>query len=303
MKKLIVNADDFGWSDSVNRGIIAGHQNGIVSSTSVMVNMPGFEGAVDLARANPALGVGLHLNLVRGRAAAAPERIPSLVDREGFFRRSATALLRDLWGRRVSPLEIAREWRAQAERLLKAGIRPTHLDSEKHLHALPGLAPILVELGRAIGVPAFRRVSFERLTPRVLLWRSSYKMIGLATGTALGLALVGRAGIRPLRAPDRTVGLTAAGHLTVGELLRILRRVASGISELVVHPGLVDQECREISAHCGGAFIDAHREGELQTLTDPLVSAACRERGIQLVDFGALTEEADRASVPPAPGR
>src|SRR5262245_39333828 len=127
-KRLIVNADDFGLTDGVNRAVVDGHRNGIVTSTTLMANGSAFESAVEIALHELRLGVGVHLNLVEGRPIAPPNSIGTLVDRMGRLAHRPASLAARVATGRVSLDDVERELRAQIERVLVTGLRPTHLD-------------------------------------------------------------------------------------------------------------------------------------------------------------------------------
>ncbi|HEV2667612.1 MAG TPA: ChbG/HpnK family deacetylase, partial [Blastocatellia bacterium] len=136
-RRLIVNADDFGLTNGVNCAIIEGHTRGLVSSATLMANMPAFDAAVRLAKDHPSLGVGLHFNITQGRPVAGASRVGSLIDDRGEFWGTSTAFLRRMLAGRLKIEEVVIELRAQIEKALNAGLRLTHVDSHKHTHALP----------------------------------------------------------------------------------------------------------------------------------------------------------------------
>ncbi|MGN7469125.1 chitin disaccharide deacetylase [Brevibacillus sp. SAFN-007a] len=142
--KLIVNADDFGYSKGVNLGIIEAHRAGVVTSATVMVNMSGFEHAVQLANETPTLGVGIHLVLTCG--APVSQNVPSLTDEQGRFRRERDFL-------HASPEEVERELRCQLETFLQTGLPLTHIDSHHHVHAHPAILPIVLRLAKEYRLP------------------------------------------------------------------------------------------------------------------------------------------------------
>lgn len=148
MIKLIVNADDFGYSRGINYGIIDAHQTGIVNSTTMMMNMPGVNHAVELAKANPKLQVGIHLVLTCGRPLLSD--VPSLVDENGNFKR-LTDFMND---RDLSLSELEREWTAQIELSLETGLIPSHFDSHHHVHAIPEFLPVVQKLSRKYSLSA-----------------------------------------------------------------------------------------------------------------------------------------------------
>lgn len=285
--ELIVNADDFGWSEAVNRGIVECHRRGIVTSASLMANGVAFDHAVAAARDNPTLGVGVHLNLLRGRALSKVSRVPALTDAAGRFVRGPTRLVLAILTRRVPAVEVEREWSAQIERVLGAGIVPTHLDSEKNLHGLPILASIVVKLAQRYDIRAVRRVTFEAPLTGATRQAGFYRMAALAAATGLGLGWPRAGGDRLLA--RHTVGMSLAGHLNAEVLCSLIRRLPPGPCELMVHPGYVDDSTRRASADYGGhVYIDAHREQELAALTDARVLETCRDSGWALVTFGGL---------------
>lgn len=150
MIKLIVNADDFGYSRGVNYGIIDAHINGIVNSATMMMNMPGVTHAVELAKENPQLQVGIHLVLTCGKPLLA--EVPSLVNENGSFKRiSEFKEQSDL-----SLDELAREWSAQIEKFLETGLTPTHFDSHHHVHTIPAFLPVVQMLSKKYNLSARR---------------------------------------------------------------------------------------------------------------------------------------------------
>jgi predicted glycoside hydrolase/deacetylase ChbG (UPF0249 family) len=163
---LIVNADDFGISEGVNRGIAEAHRRGIVTSTTIMANMPAFDHAIQIARGLPGLGVGVHLNITSGYPILSSSQIPRLVGPAGWFH-PLSIVLRQLTLGLPDSAQIEAELGAQVERVMAAGITPTHLDSHHHVHVHPALQPIVIRLARRYGVRAIR--STAELDPRGML--------------------------------------------------------------------------------------------------------------------------------------
>lgn len=148
MKHLILNADDFGYSYGVNYGIIESHLRGVLTSTTLMAGMPGFDHAVSLAKAHPSLGVGVHLTLTCGRPVLTDHK--TLTEPNGDFHSQA------YYHNEEQPLdkdEVYREWKAQIEKVLAAGIEPTHLDSHHHVHTFRGLEDVFVRLACEYDLP------------------------------------------------------------------------------------------------------------------------------------------------------
>lgn len=152
MIKLIVNADDFGYSRGVNYGIIDAHKYGIVNSTTMMMNMPGVNHAVELAKEHPTLKLGIHLVLTCGKPLL--QDVPSLIDTQGNFKKLSD-FMND---KNLSLPELEREWTAQIDRFLDFGLTATHFDSHHHVHGIPEFLPVIQRLSRKYNLPV-RRIS------------------------------------------------------------------------------------------------------------------------------------------------
>lgn len=147
MKKLIINADDFGYSRGVNHAIIDCHQEGILSSTTFMSNMPGAEHAAELAKENPGLGVGVHLVMTCDRPLLDTHR--TIVDIQGNFR--SLAFYKGAFT--IDYEEVYAEWKAQIEAFLFFGLTPTHLDSHHHINSFGGFPDIFIQLAKEYNLP------------------------------------------------------------------------------------------------------------------------------------------------------
>jgi hopanoid biosynthesis associated protein HpnK len=290
MKRLIVNADDFGMTEGVNRAILEAHRHGIVTSTSLLTNGAAFASAVEIARSHPTLGVGVHLNLTEGSPASEPVRIPSLLTPQGSFSPGAPRLAWRLRTGRAALAEIEIEFRAQIDKVRAAGIEPTHLDGHQHVHMWPSVFVVTARLASHYGIGGVR-CSRERRAPlRGLLRRngsSGSKILAqFGVGAALGLLALGarktlrRAGVA---APDYFYGVSSTGFLDVAALEAILRDVPEGTSELMCHPGYADADLKAAPTR-----LLAQREIELDALTRPEISNLARGLGIELITYRAL---------------
>lgn len=278
--RLVVNADDFGISTRINEGIVRAHCEGIVTSTSLMAVGRAFAHAVECCNLVPTLDVGVHLTLVAEQPLL-PERT-SLVGDDGRFPEGAGALLRRWLRGRIRSADVRAEWSAQIERVLDHGIRVTHLDSHQHVHALPGLAEVCLELAARYQIP-FVRVPVEPLQWGQCMSRHDCnRMLGsLALRTCASLAgLTGKGkGISP---PLRFLGFQDGGRLDEPRLQRLLHSLRPGRAyELMCHPGLRPDEQ------------DLHRWGyghevELHTLASPVIRDEIAVRGIALCGFTDL---------------
>ncbi len=155
MKRLIVNADDFGMAESVNDGIIKGHQHGIITSASFMAGAKAAEHAAILARDNPSLGVGVHLCLTLVRPVADPAKIPSLAPR-GLLPGGPFPLMSRLLFGSIKIDEVEIELRAQIERTLALGIKPDHIDGHQHVHMMKRVFDVVMKLAEEYAIPAMR---------------------------------------------------------------------------------------------------------------------------------------------------
>lgn len=146
--KLIVNADDFGYSKGVNHGIVDSFKDGIVTSTTLLTTMPGAQHAFELAKENPTLDLGIHLTIDLGRPTLAATRVPHLIQENGEFKPynywlEATTIPTD---------EIYAEWKNQVDTAVEQGLELSHLDSHHHLHMLPSIFPIFSRLAHDYGL-------------------------------------------------------------------------------------------------------------------------------------------------------
>ena len=228
-RRLIVNADDFGLARSVSTGIIDAYRAGQLSSTTLMVNMPGTEEAVGLAERHPGLGVGLHFNLTEGRPLTDAR---SLVDTDGEFLLRGELIRRSARGH-LRPDEITRELTAQLDRFVSLGLSPTHLDSHQHVHMMPtifrAMAPVLSERIPALRVvvPAGRHTARSR--PATLAVNAMFRLSAASIRRRF-----------PGRTNDRFVSLhqLSASPPWDGDAYRSLidSLPSHGVTELMVHP-------------------------------------------------------------------
>lgn len=287
MKRLIVNADDFGYTRGVNAGIIRGFCEGIVTSTTIMANGDAFEDAVERAQANPKLGVGCHLVLVGGKCVAHAKDLGSLADSEGRLPASLPALLSKLSTGSVRREAIEAELRAQVARVFASGLRPTHFDSHKHTHAHPKVMEVVVRVAEEFKVTRIRK-PFE--DTKTLLWPviragvSSWKQ--RATALFAGLNASGfqkLASSHGIRTPDHFMGVAATGRLNRRAILAMIGALRDGVTELMCHPGKYDEELEESPTR-----LKQERELELNGLTHPDVKEAVRDHNVRLMTFQEL---------------
>ena len=290
VKNLIVNADDLGWTAGVNRGIAEAHRNGIVTSASLLANGAAFAGGVEVARENPRLSVGVHLNLSDGVPVAGREAVPSLLNEAGEFAGGPEGLLLKIAMRGLTEGEVEKEWEAQIRKARAAGVAVTHLDGHKHVHMLPGLFEIALRLAKQHGIGAIR-VSHEasglrtalssgaELRPSVVL-KQGVQARGLKLLARDAREKVERAGISTA---DYFCGIAQTGELTKEGVARMLRNLPEGTTELMCHPGYMDEALRSTSTRLQGS-----REKEVAILTDPEIRNLVASQGIRLIDYAFL---------------
>ena len=156
MKRLIVNADDFGLHSAVNHGIIEGYEKGCIRSTSFVAAGAAAEEAAELARKHPGLGVGIHLTLVAERPVLPPSEVPGLIGENGRLLPDHMAFIRRYMTGGVRREELYAECEAQILRAKEMGVRLTHIDSHQHLHVLPGVVKVVLSLVKKYGFTKMR---------------------------------------------------------------------------------------------------------------------------------------------------
>jgi len=294
VRNLIVNADDLGWTEGVNRGIAEAHRNGIVTSASLLANGRAFANGVELLRAMPGLRVGVHLNLSQGEPVAAREQVKSLVNEAGMLAGGLEGLLLRLARRGLLFEEAEREWDAQIRKVRGAGIQPTHLDGHKHVHMLPGLFEIALRLAKRHGIGAVR-VALESSNLRAALatGREHRVSVVMKQGVqARGLKLLARdareqADRMGIATADYFCGIAQTGEMTREGVTRLLKSLPEGTTELVCHPGFVDAELGKSATR-----LQASRQTEVEILTDTGIRNLVASQGIRLIDYGLVASEA-----------
>ncbi len=294
MKNLIVNADDLGWADGVNRGIAEAHRNGIVTSASLLANGRAFASAVELARATPALGVGVHLNLSDGKPVSAVAAVPSLVNEHGEFAGGPENLLLQMARRKLRLKEVEGEWELQIQKISHAGIQATHLDGHKHVHMLPGLFEIALRLAKRHGIGAVR-VSHEASPLRAALSKGKKQNapVVLKQGVQAralkffvrdARALAERAGIATA---DYFCGIAQTGELTIEGVGQLLRSLPQGTTEMMCHPGFMDAELGKSATR-----LQDSRRVEVSILTNREIRNLVASQGIRLIDYAFAAQKA-----------
>jgi predicted glycoside hydrolase/deacetylase ChbG (UPF0249 family) len=280
-KRLIVNADDYGRTAGVVEGILRAHQQGIVTSTTAMMNMPGIEDALRRVQSYSKLGLGVHLVFSAWRPLLPPEQIPSLVDADGAFLSQKA-----LWARPedIQRDELWAELTAQVERFQTlTGRAPDHLDCHHFVHCHPLFFAVYVDLAAQWGLPI--RAPFPPEEAFSQAAATVPFIEGLPLSQVRDMMRQDRKLVRAneVRHPDHFVGsFYGEEAVTLENLLAILEGLREGTTELMCHPGLADEQLLAESIY--GRL----REKELGLLCHPRVRDKIKELGIELVNFGAL---------------
>jgi hopanoid biosynthesis associated protein HpnK len=284
MKNLILNADDFGLTQGVNEAIVRSHRDGILTSATLMANMPAFEDAVEQARRNPALGVGVHLVLIGGRPIAQPNQVASLIDQNGELPRTLGAFVARVTSGLIRQDHIEIELRAQIDKVRASGIEPSHLDSHKHTHAHPKVMESLARVAQECGILRVRK-PFEDLRDS---WASTRDHRAAAT-PQLAAAAAARIASRSfdaicrrygLHSPRRFLGLASTGGLSADVLRALIDAVSEGTTEIMLHPGIPDADLART-----GSRLQEQRRTEMEALLDPQLKRVITERGIRLMTY------------------
>jgi len=261
VRKLVVNADDFGFTRDVNQGIIEAHRNGILTATTIMSDGAAFDDAVRLARENPTLDIGVHLVLVG----------------QPPFPMTVAQLIRAvLLGR----IRIYEELSAQVRKVLDAGLQPSHLDTHKHTHLLPPVLDAVARISDEFKIPWVRRPFDFPLQPGGVSWKKR------AVSRAFGL--VRRRFERVLtrhgcRSTDHFAGFQITGNFDAADVAELIRALPEGSTEFMCHPGICTAELRAARTR-----LKESREQELRALTAPEVRNALRESAVELVTYRGI---------------
>jgi predicted glycoside hydrolase/deacetylase ChbG (UPF0249 family) len=255
LKRLIINADDFGFTPDVNAGIIHAHREGVLTATTLMANGDAFDEAVRLARQTATLDVGCHLVLVQGASLVTGRPLPETV------RQLLLALAR-------RQIDVFRELRAQIEKILSAGLRPTHLDSHKHTHALPGIFRLVVRLAHEFSIP-YVRLPFDATLPLARMSCDIARRHYCQWTRGYNVCMT-----------DHFTGFRLTGSLTEKTLAATICSLHDGITEFMCHPGFVGPALLQARTR-----LKESRLRELEALTSPRIRELIAAQGVQLADF------------------
>jgi predicted glycoside hydrolase/deacetylase ChbG (UPF0249 family) len=255
LKRLVINADDFGFTPDVNAGIAHAHRQGVLTATTLMANGDAFDDAVRLARETPTLDIGCHLVLIQGGSLVTGRPLPETA------RELVVALSR-------RQIDVYEELRAQVKKILSTGLRPTHLDSHKHTHALPSVFRVVVRIAHEFGIPyvrlpldstwPFARVPLRLARRRYCQWTRGYNV----------------------SMTDHFTGFRLTGSLTEKTFAAAICSLGEGITEFMCHPGFVGPALLQARTR-----LKESRLRELEALTSPRIRQLIAAQSVQLQNF------------------
>ncbi len=249
MKKIIINADDFGLTDGCNRGIIKAIKKGLVTSTTIMMNMAYANKGIDILKSMNFKSLGIHLTLTCGEPSLPVSEVPTLVNSENKFYKRKESLFPHM-----KLEEVEKELKNQIELFLKTGLKPSHLDSHHHIHMCDGIREITVKLAKYYNLP-LRYVNKET--------KNCLEENNIKTTDKFSMDFYGE-------------------NATIETIRKTLSQLKSGSMELMVHPGLVDDELMKLSSY------NIKRSRELEILTNDEVKLWIKENGYTLIGYDQL---------------
>lgn len=289
MRRLIINADDFGYTTGVNRAIVEAHTHGVVTSSTLMANGPSFAEAVQQAKNLPRLSVGCHVLLTDGEPVLSAQRLASLTTDSRFRDGMVSFAARAIAGT-MSAEQITDEATAQIRKIQSAGIKISHFDTHKHTHLFPKILRPLLRAAAACGVRAVRNpfgprmpMRSSQLLMRPSLWKRSAQLGVLSRFADRFRESVDREGFLT---PDGTLGIVVTGELDENLFYEIARSIPDGTWEFVCHPGYNDADLQ-----AGKTRLRASRETELRVLTLPAARQVLTQEGIELISYHDLAEK------------
>ena len=279
-KKLIINADDFGLCEGVNKAVAKAHTDGVLTSTTIMANMPAADDAAQIARELPSLGLGVHLKLTGGRALSSRPALRPLLNARGEFTASAAKVAFFT----VTPIiraAVKAEFAAQIQWVIDKGLHPTHLDSHKHIHTVPHIFSIVCQLARRFGIPAIR-FAYEPKQVSVIPWPLPAKTQKQKAALVRAMASINHIQNRDFLKTDATLGIAHTGKIDVNFFRAVALYNPARVAEVMTHPGFLDgldpQQTRLVN----------QRKVELDALCSEKTRRYFDDAGINLVNYGQI---------------
>jgi predicted glycoside hydrolase/deacetylase ChbG (UPF0249 family) len=287
VRRLIINADDFGLTAGINSAILKAHFEGIVTSATLMANGSAFDQAVSLTASAPSLSIGCHVTLADGSSLLQPSRVPTLIQGRAstrFYPSSGAFAWRTITGR-INPIEIELEALAQIRQLQSAGISVTHIDTHKHTHILPRVLRPLLRAAQTSGVRKIRN-PFEAMPLAGVLRSPSLWTRWIEFRTLQTLARTFRETVKNagMITTDGTIGIVATGALDKELFHSLIENLPDGTWEFVCHPGYNDPGLQSLQTR-----LRKSREQELEILTAAATRELLERSQVELISYHDLT--------------
>ncbi|PID59218.1 MAG: hypothetical protein CR986_06995 [Ignavibacteriae bacterium] len=279
LPKLLINADDFGLSGGINKGIIEAHKNGVLTSTSICANGDYFDEAVELAKKNPSLDLGLHFILVGEKPLSSPNRIPSLTDGNGNFHKNIAVFTKKYFQNKINLEEVKYELNLQIDKVKSTGLNITHVDSHQHVHALPKIYKIIEDITKVNNINIIR-VTREKISLDMLLNLKTYprvmQLFVLNFLMKMSIRNSKCAKVRNFR------GFYRGGNVNKENLMNIISKInKDDYYEIMCHPAYYKNNEKY-------EFWNYNHEDELNALLDDNVKKEIENKNIELIKFSDI---------------
>ena len=279
MKKIIVNADDFGRHELINRAVERAFNAGCLKSATLMAGGIAFDDAVKLTKKISSLGVGIHFTLANGNPVLPPKEIPSLVTEEGIFHGDYIKFLKRYLSGKISLSEVRSELAAQLEKILNAGLTLTHFDSHQHLHHIPGIIEITLDLATSAGINSMRVADTKLFDGELDSMGKLLGRLGLGSLAKLSAYLAHK---KNFATPEHFAGIVAGESVSENFLVKLIENMREGTTEVMLHPGTDNKILRDFCSW------EHDFEEELAAVTSPKVLNLLAEKNISAINFSGL---------------
>ena len=278
VRRLIVNADDFGLTPGVNQAVSELRSANALSSATLMATSADFAEAVSIAHRQPSLGVGCHVVLVDGTPVLPPSQIPSLVVNGSAFRAKLSTFVTDLLGGSIDDAQIEAEAAAQIKKIQDAGIHVTHVDTHKHTHMFPRVLRPLLRAAKSCGVKAIRNPFEPNWSLNATASAGHVRKMQVRFLRSQSATFQQESGDAGLLTTDGAIGVLATGTLDALTIRNLLAAMPDGTWELVTHPGYNDAALQQQHTR-----LLASRDVERTALLETIPHAQ-----VDLIHFGNL---------------
>ena len=287
-RKLIINADGFGFTEGINKGIIESIEKGVVSSISCNVNFPYIQDVEYIARYYPKVSIGLHLNINVGKPVNLPEQIPSLLNASGEF--WGSKFNKKLLLCQIKISELQKECEAQIVKLQSFGVNISHLDGHQNKHLYPRYFGTLLKLGKKYGIKRIRcqrryiflKTGNDRKLKLFQYYLSHPKQIMTHVYDKIMMNVAERNGFIMA---DRLISLGYIDNsekFALDSWIAIMRTLPTGINEIYCHPGYPDNDLRRYAKYVDERLL------EIAVLTSPELIQNIKKENVQIISFNQI---------------